>query len=465
MSRHCHPRTMRTPLQPILAVQLAFAAVPLQACTDSAPDHDLPATTDDSGSDSSDAATGEPMDAHSFSDDEVRTILIWLSPLPETPHADLSNAYADDAAAALFGQRLFYDPRYSANGEIACVTCHNPAEAFGDSRANLSTGIAITGRSSPALLNGAFGAAAEDGPIWQFWDGRSDSQWAQALAVPEGAAAMASTRSKVALHLYDEYRDEYEAIFGAMAELRDADDVPLVDPAYKPGMPEWDAVPQASRDAVEGVYANFGKSVAAYERLLVSRNSRFDRFWHDLDEGNLDSALLSEEEREGLRVFIGAGRCLGCHSGPNFTDGEFHNIAIPQSGENVPESDQGRAAGVMKLVADKFNCAGTYSDHPDKDSCPVNFVEPEGAEVSAFKTPSLRSVGLSAPYMHTGNFASLEEVVRHYDVGGAPYGTFEGTKDELLRPLALDARQRTALVAFLRALDGEALDPELLEAP
>src|SRR5687767_3842794 len=90
MSRHCHPRSLRTPLQPARALQLVLAAASTPACTDSAPADDIPATTDDSGDDSSSGTTGASMDAHSFSEDEVRTILVWLAPLPETPHADLS---------------------------------------------------------------------------------------------------------------------------------------------------------------------------------------------------------------------------------------------------------------------------------------------------------------------------------------------------------------------------------------
>ena len=86
----------------------------------------------------------------------------------------------------------------------------------------------------------------------------------------------------------------------------------------------------------------------------------------------------------------------------------------------------------------------------------------ERAEVGAFKTPSLRSVSLTAPYMHTGNFATLDEVIRHYDMGGGTSGTFQGRRDELMRPLSLEVQERSALVAFLLALDGEPVDPSLL---
>jgi cytochrome c peroxidase len=267
------------------------------------------------------------------------------------------------------------------------------------------------------------------------------------------------------LLIYDEYRSDYEPIFGPIPELRDAEGVPVADPSFKPGMPEWDALAQDVRTNIDHVYVNFGKALAAYERRLVSRNSRFDEFWRDLQAGATDSDALTDEEKEGLRVFIGVGRCLGCHSGPNFTDNQFHNLAIAQSGENTLETDEGRASGIMRLLADQFNCAGPWSDHPDKSQCAVTEIESERGEVGAFRTPTLRSVSLTPPYMHTGNFATLEEVVRHYDLGGAPNGTFEGVRDELLRPLALDPRQRSALVAFLKSLDGEPLDPALMGPP
>lgn len=416
-----------------------------------------------SAEDPSEGSSGAfPIEERDFTDEEIESILTWLAPLPEAPPADPSNAWADDPAAAQLGQKLFFDPRYSGNGEVSCATCHEPTAGFGDSRANTSEGIGMTGRASIGLLNGAYGAAAESATNWQQWDGRADSQWSQALGPPESPVVMGSTRTMVALLLHDEYRSEYEAVFGAMPALRDADGNPVADPTYKPGLPEWDALPEQVRADISEVYVNFGKAVAAYERLLESRNSRFDQYWRDLADGRLQSDALDDLEKEGLRVFIGPGRCLGCHSGPNFTDNQFHNVAVPQTGDNVPEMDDGRAGGVPKLIASEFNCAGPWSDHPDKAQCAVEGLQVDGAEIGAFRTPSLRSISQTPPYMHTGNFATLEDVVRHYDLGGAPTGSFLGVRDELLRPLALDPRQRAALVAFLRALDGEPLPTALM---
>lgn len=397
-----------------------------------------------------------------FTAQEREIILSWLGPLPEEIPKDPSNAYEDDPRAVELGLELFFDPGYSADGKISCATCHEPGIGFSDARGNVSEGVTLMTRASMGLFNGAYGAAAEGDTNWQLWDGRTDSQWAQALVPPEGGAAMGSTRSKVALFLYDNYREQYEEIFGPMPEFRDADDEPWIPEELKPGVEGWDELEEDAKLAVNEVFANFGKALAAYERLLVSRNSRFDRYWEALAAGEPDSDILSEEEKLGLRVFIGRGRCLGCHSGPNFTDGQFHNIAVPQLGPNTPETDQGRAGGIARVMGDEFNCAGPWSDHPDKAQCGVMSLTGERAEVGAFKTPSLRSVSLTAPYMHTGNFATLDEVIRHYDMGGGTSGTFQGRRDELMRPLSLEVQERSALVAFLLALDGEPVDPSLL---
>jgi cytochrome c peroxidase len=417
-----------------------------------------PTSTDTEGM--GDSENDPDADPSVFSDKEIEIILAWLGPLPDQPPADLSNAFADDPAAAALGQKFFYEARYSGNGNISCATCHEPADGFGDSRANTSQGMSITGRASIALFNGAYGAAAEDDTNWQLWDGRADSQWGQALGPPESAVVMGGTRSAIALLIYDEYGDEYESVFGPLPALRDGDGEPLVDPSLKPGEEGWDALAEADQDAVTEVYVNFGKAIAAYERLLVSRDSRFDRFWRSLEAGEMDEEALNADERHGLRVFIGKGRCLGCHSGPNFTDNQFHNIGVAQSGENIPENDEGRAAGIDKLIASGFNCASQWSDHPNPEECAVETIG--SGELGAFKTPTLRSVNLTPPYMHTGNFASLEAVIQHYDLGGAPNGAFDGVRDELMRPLSLDARERRALAAFLRALEGAPLDAELM---
>lgn len=414
-------------------------------------------------------STGVEADSGSsdafFSASERSTILAWLGTLPETAPDDPTNRVADDPAAAQLGQALFFDARTSGDGTVSCATCHDPAAAFDDPRSNTSQGAGLTPRASLSILNGAYGAAGEDVQIWQFWDGRRDSQWSQALGPIEDPNEMAGSRSATALLIYDEYRDQYEAVFGAMPPLRDGAGTPLVPAGTLPGDGVWETLPEADQTAVTEVFVNYGKAVEAFERRLVSRNSRFDQFWAELSAGADDSDALSDLEKEGLRVFIDKGRCLGCHSGPNFTDGQFHNIAVPQVGDNIPANDLGRAGGIDSLITTEFSCAGPWSDRPDKSACQVSQLSAGQGEVGAFKTPTLRNVSVTAPFMHTGMFSSLDQVVSHYDLGGGPPGSFDGSRDELMRPLGLDLGDRQALVAFLMTLEGEPVDAALTKAP
>ncbi len=446
------------------AYSVMLAAGPQLACDADDDAGQGPATTADTADEGS---TSEGDDEDAFFDAEEReTILAWLGPLPDAPAPDPSNAFADDPAAAELGHKLFFESDYSETGDIACSTCHDPAAAFDESRStNTSEGLSFTDRSSMSVLNGAYAEAAEETAPWQFWDGRADSQWAQALQPPESPVEMGGTRVRVALVVQSKYRDEYEAVFGPLPTLHDDNGDPLAPEDALPGTPQWDELPASTQDAFTEVYVNFGKAIAAYERLLVSRNSRFDIFWEELAAGATDSDTLTEAEKAGLRVFIGKGRCLGCHSGPNFTDGQFHNTAVPQIGEHVGEMDEGRAVGVERALSDPFNCRGPWSDHPDKPSCAVGRLEGAQGEQGAFKTSSLREIAGRAPYMHTGSVATLEQVIQHYDMGGASPGLFAGTRDELMRPIGLASPERQALLAFLRALDGEPLPAALLQDP
>lgn len=399
-----------------------------------------------------------------FTADELQTIIERLGTLPATPPADPSNRHADDPEVAALGQKFFFEPRYSQNGAVSCATCHDPSAGFQDARANTSKGLDYTGRAAPTVLNAAHGSTAAGTTAWQFWDGRADSQWMQALGPPESPVEMGGTRTKIALLIQDEYRAEYEALFGPMPALRDDGGAPRFAETAMPGTPEWEALSAEDQQAITGVYVNFGKAIAAYERTLVSRESRFDAFYREIAGGADDSDHLTAEEKLGLKLFIGAGECVTCHAGPNFTDGAFYNLAIPQIGPHVAAEDHGRAAGITKLLASEFNCAGPWSDVADKSGCAVNDLHAAQTDDGAFKTPGLRSVSLTAPYMHTGAFATLADVVAHYNAGGGS-SHFSGEVDAKIRPLGLDEAQIAALVAFLGALDGAPLDSALVTPP
>jgi cytochrome c peroxidase len=397
-----------------------------------------------------------------LSDEELTRVRSTLGTLPAAPPADPTNRYADDPAAAALGQKLYFEVRYSSNGKVSCATCHDPRSGFQDARANTSLGIDFTGRHAPTVINSAFGSG--HGPAWQFWDGRADSQWSQALGPPESAVEMGGTRTRISLMMFDHYRSEYQAVFGPMPALRDAAGRPVAADLAMPGTSEWSALPASVRHDITGVYVNFGKAIAAYERKIVSRNSRFDAFLTDLQAGARDSDHLDAEEKLGLRVFVGKGRCVACHSGPNFSDWKFHNIGAPNVGEHVKQQDRGRADGALTARRGEFNCASEWSDEAEKSRCAVNGLAAEDRDLGAFKTPGLRDVSKTGPYMHTGFVATLADVVDYYDMGGAE-GGFLGTVDKDVKKLGLTDAEKSALVAFLHALDGQPLPPALTEAP
>lgn len=396
--------------------------------------------------------------------DDIARMKSALGVLPAKPAADETNRFADNDAAAHLGQMFYFDSRYSSNGKVSCATCHDPNAGFQDPRGNTSLGIDYTGRHAPTVINSAFGAATPNGPTWQFWDGRADSQWSQALGPPESPVEMGGTRTRIALLIYDRYRGEYEAIFGAMPALRDAKRQPVAADSALPGAPEWKALPEKVRNDITGVYVNFGKAIAAYERRIVSRNSRFDRFYAEISAGAHDSTRLSPEEKLGLKVFVGKGQCAACHRGPNFSDWKFHNIGAPDVGPHVKPNDKGRADGVVAAKAGEFACTSRWSDSSKNGHCDVSALSAGAGDLGAFKTPTLRDISKTGPYMHTGFVKTLADVVDYYDMGGAE-GGFVGTVDPNVKKLNLSNEEKAALVSFLQTLDGEPLDPSLLQAP
>lgn len=389
-----------------------------------------------------------------------------LGALPSDP----SNAKADDPAAASLGQQFFFDARFSgplvvgddgsngatgprgASGTVSCASCHDPAQGGADVRsrpANTSLGSSWTGRNAPSVLNAAYSP-------WQFWDGRRDTLWSQALGPVESAKEHNFSRLEVAHLIRNVYAGQYQEVFGALPDLSDT----LRFPARgKPGDASWDQMAAPDQDTVNRVFANFGKAIEAYERTLIDRNSPFDRFIQG------DATSLSAAAVRGARLFVGRASCNECHFGPNFTDGRFHNTGVPQVGAAVPASDDGRMAGIAQVLANPFNAAGPYSDAADGAKlAALSAGTAREAERGAFKTPGLRGVARTAPYMHTGAFATLRDVVLFYRDGGGGSG-FSGTKDVAMQPLALSDRDVDDLVAFLESLSGAPLPAAVTSAP
>ncbi|HEX8253623.1 MAG TPA: cytochrome-c peroxidase, partial [Thermoanaerobaculia bacterium] len=233
---------------------------------------------------------------------------------------------------------------------------------------------------------------------------------------------------------------------------------PVPDPSARAA---WDAMSDEQRIAVTQVYVNIGKAIAAYERRLQFGASRFDRYVETLsDSGRAPEDVLTRDEVAGLRLFIGKANCTQCHNGPLLTNNEFHNTGVPAAA--IAKVDRGRTEGAKNVLSDEFNCRSRWSDAKGAQCAELEFLVSEGHELErAFKVPSLRNVAERAPYMHAGQFASLEDVVGHYNrAPAAPAGHNE------LKPLRLSAKELQQLVAFLRALSGGTAAPaELLRDP
>ncbi|HET7231986.1 MAG TPA: cytochrome c peroxidase [Longimicrobium sp.] len=397
-------------------------------------------------------ACGASIRSGGWSGEEVATMrslsIAELEPLPGDP----SNRYADDTAAAALGHALFFDKRLSANGQVSCASCHDPERQFQDGTP-LAHGVGQTSRRTMPVAGTAYSP-------WQFWDGRKDSQWAQALGPLESPVEHGGTRALYAHVVAAHYRARYERIFGPLPELagvpRKAG--PIDDPAARAA---WEALPAARRDSISRVYANIGKAIAAYERRLQPGATRFDRYVEGVgDDGRAPAGILSADEEAGLRLFMGRANCTQCHNGPRLTDDHFHNTGVPAAA-GLPE-DLGRANGARQVLGDEFNCTSRYSDARPEECAELRFLVPEGqALLRAYKTPSLRGVAGRAPYMHAGQIGTLGQVIDHYSrAPAAPSGKTE------LRPLRLSPRERAQIEAYLRTLDAPVNAPRwLLEPP
>ena len=331
------------------------------------------------------------------------------------PPPDASNRWADDPGAARLGHRLFFDARLSSNGEVSCATCHDPGKAFQDGVA-LAKGVGTTNRRTMPIAGTAYSP-------FLFWDGRKDSQWAQALGPLESAVEHGGNRARYAHVIATHYRADYERLFGPLPDLGD-------------------------RDAVTQVFVNIGKAIAAYERRIQYGPSRFDR------------GELTADERAGFALFAGKANCTQCHNGPLFTNNEFHNTGVPPRA-GLPE-DRGRIVAIGAVKADEFNCRSRWSDAKPHQCAELEFLAPASPPLErAYKVPSLRNVAERAPYMHAGQFATLAQVLDHYNAApAAPAGRTE------LKPLGLTPAELRQIEAFLRSLSGGTSAPaEFLAAP
>jgi cytochrome c peroxidase len=346
-----------------------------------------------------------------WTEDEIAILeSLWIGALAKLP-PDPTNAVADDPRAAEFGRELFFDTRLSANGAVSCATCHQPERRFTD---GLPKGVAIgmSKRNTPSIVGTAYSP-------WLYWDGRRDSQWAQALSPLEDPQEHGSTRADIVSTVIEDevYRRQYEALFGNPTD-------------------------------VVTVFANIGKVLAAFERTVMPTASRFDSYVAAVIGGDelAQRELLTVEEVRGLRLFIGEASCTQCHNGPLFTNNEFHNTGLINFPGDLP--DKGRVVGVREVNGDPFNCRGQYNDDPTVPCSELDFARTGPELIGTFRTPSLRNIADTAPYGHAGQLATLRDVLEHYnEAPDAMIGHNEA------KPLGLRARELLQLEAFLATLE------------
>ena len=363
---------------------------------------------------------------------------------------DSSNAVVDNPIAISLGHKLFFDTRFSANGKISCASCHQPKHFFSD---NLDTGEGLkkVTRNTPTIV----GASRN---TWFFHDGRNDSLWSQAMEPLENPLEHGGNRNKFAHIIYSDpilYK-EYRLLFGLIPDISNAKRFPKNAGPIKsePLLKTWQAMNINDKKIITDIFVNIGKVIAAYETQLQPAPSRFDNYVKALLENNIieKQKQLSNTEVKGLQLFIGKGKCTTCHSGSMLTDKGFHNISVQP---RIPKKyDWGRYNGAKQVLKSPYNCRSEYNDTPSdkgvKQCDELKYMIMDRHETfGAMKTPSLRNVSKTAPYMHAGQYKSLREVLKHYNKPPA----LTNRQSPLFLNIDLNEIEIEQLEAFLRTLD------------
>ncbi len=360
------------------------------------------------------ASAGAQAQVLDFTDAERRAILRH-GPWPAPWAPDPSNRVSGAAEAIGFGERLFFEPRLSPSGKVLCATCHVPFRGWQDGRAR-ALGLAEAERNTQSVVNVRYNR-------WFGWDGAGDSLWAQSLRPILDAREMGGSQAQAATLVRS-------------------------DPELSCGYARTFGAPPPADDAL--VLAGIGKALAAFQETIVSGRSPFDDFRDALARNDF-SAMKNYPlaAQRGLRIFVGRGNCSACHFGPNFANGEFHDVGVPFF--VAGGADPGRHGGIRKLQSNPFNLLGPHNDDREGASATrTKHVALEHRNFGEFKVAGLRNVAQSAPYMHNGSLATLADVVRHYSEISPDRLHADG--ESLLKPLRLNREESADLVAFLESL-------------
>lgn len=326
---------------------------------------------------------------------------------PLTPNAVVPASNPMTVGRIELGKQLYFDPRVSTNGTVSCATCHNPEKGWADGQVTtIGIGGASNGRNAPTVLNTVYSKNL-------FWDGRAASLEAQSQGPPQAATEMGDqTHVQIIerLRKIPGYREQFMKVFGTEVNMD-----------------------------------GFAKAIAAFERTVLSGNSKYDQYvtgeFNALSESAKRGMILFglrldiEDEYDPQGVVLKKANCTSCHIGTNFSDDQFHNLG-------VGADKNGKLADLGRWSAEPVGSKNV-------------------ASIGAFKTPTVRDVTRTAPYMHDGSEATLEAVIEYYDKGGNanPYLS----KD--VKPLKLTPQEKTDLVEFMKALEGEAISVTLPKLP
>lgn len=315
------------------------------------------------------------------------------------------------------GDRLYHDKRFSSDGKVSCATCHEKEKAFTDHRRVSEGHDGLLGtRNAPTVINAAYMKTL-------FWDGREPDLEGQSKQPPVNPVEGGLTN--------------HEALVEIIRK----------DPSYVEAFKEVFGVKDASGITID----QYAAAVASFERTVIAGDSPFDRYQYGGDKSAMGEAAI-----RGLAVFVGQGRCVSCHiieqTQALFTDNRFHNIGV---GINDIQDDAPALAGAFIKAEATLSEVDVKVLTDARTSELGRFAVTTGFDdLGSFKTPTLRNVAATAPYMHDGSLDTLLEVVLHYNNGGV---TDEGdpVNDFLsggIRPLGLTDEQIDALVAFMESL-------------
>lgn len=346
---------------------------------------------------------------------EALASVVAHGPWPPALKPDPSNRVSGNPVAIALGQQLFFSPLLSGAHDTSCAACHAPDQAFASGPA-ITAGTHKLDRNTQTLLNVRFHR-------WFGWDGRNDNLWAQSIRPIGRDIEMNLPLEHVrSVATNPAFADSYSTLFGDAKAQND-----------------------------ELILVNIGKALAAFQETLVTEKTTFDHFRDAVAKQDWKTAAnYPASAQRGLSLFVGRGRCHFCHSGALFSNGEFHDAAVPYF-VRPGVVDSGRHQGIIDLKQSPFTLDGNYTDDPEKSGAwAVRNVAHLHANFGVFRVPSLRNVANTAPYMHNGSLATLEAVVDHYSNIDMDRLHVDG--EAILMPLGLNEQEVKDLVAFLKTL-------------